>query len=54
MTAIPSSFMVPIIKAEQAKTYTGLGYFDFTWDTPDNPLNLEYLKLPGPARGARS
>jgi hypothetical protein len=51
MTAIPSSFMVPIIKAEQAKTYTGLGYFDFTWDTPDNPLNLEYLKLPGPARG---
>ncbi|HEX4141733.1 MAG TPA: serine protease [Candidatus Methylacidiphilales bacterium] len=51
MTAIPSSFMAPIIKAEQAKTYTGLGYFDFTWDTPDNPLNLEYLKLTGPARG---
>ena len=51
MTAVPSSFIVPIIKAEQAKTYTGLGYFDFTWDTPDNPLNLEYLKLPGPARG---
>jgi len=51
MTAIPSSFMAPIIKAEQAKTYTGLGYFDFTWDTPDNPLNLQYLKLPGAARG---
>ena len=51
MTAVPSSFMVPIIKAEQAKTYTGLGYFDFTWDTPDNPLNLTYLKLTGPARG---
>ncbi len=51
MTAVPSSFMVPIIKAEQAKTYTGLGYFDFTWDTPDNPLNLTYLKLPGAARG---
>jgi hypothetical protein len=51
MTAVPSSFIVPIIKAEQAKTYTGLGYFDFTWDTPDNPLNLDYLKLPGPARG---
>jgi S1-C subfamily serine protease len=51
ITAVPSSFMAPIIKAEQAKTYTGLGYFDFTWDTPDNPLNLEYLKLPGPARG---
>jgi S1-C subfamily serine protease len=51
ITAVPSSFMAPIIKAEQAKTYTGLGYFDFTWDTPENPLNLEYLKLPGPARG---
>ena len=35
----------------QAKTYTGLGYFDFTWDPAENPLNLDYLKLPGPARG---
>jgi hypothetical protein len=51
MTAVPSSFMAPIIKAEQARTYTGLGYFDFTWDTPDNPLNLTYLKLPAPGRG---
>ena len=51
LTAVPSSFIVPIIKAEQAKTYTGLGYFDFTWETPDNPLNLEYLKLPGTPRG---
>jgi hypothetical protein len=51
ITAVPSSFMAPIIKAEQAKTYTGLGYFDFTWDVPANPLNLEYLKLPGLSRG---
>jgi len=51
LTAIPSSFIAPILKAEQAKTYTGLGYFDFTWDTAENPLNLDYLKLPGPARG---
>jgi hypothetical protein len=51
ITAVPTSFIAPIVKAEQAKTYTGLGYFDFTWDTPENPLNLEYLKLPGPARG---
>jgi hypothetical protein len=51
ITAVPSSFMAPIIKAEQARTYTGLGYFDFTWDTPINPLNLQYLKLTGPARG---
>jgi hypothetical protein len=51
ITAVPTSFILPILKAEQAKTYSGLGYFDFTWDTPDNPLNLDYLKLPGPARG---
>ncbi len=51
ITAIPTSFIAPILKAEQAKTYTGLGYFDFTWDPADNPLNLDYLKVPGPARG---
>ena len=38
-------------KARQNNTYTGLGYFDFTWDTTKNPLNLDYLKLPGPTRG---
>jgi hypothetical protein len=51
ITAIPTSFIVPILQAEKAKTYTGLGYFDFTWDPVENPLNLDYLKLPGPARG---
>jgi hypothetical protein len=51
VTAIPTSFIAPILKAEQAKTYTGLGYFDFTWDPAENPLNLDYLKLKGPARG---
>jgi len=51
VTAIPSSFIAPILQAEQAKTYTGLGYFDFTWDAAENPLNLDHLKLPGPARG---
>ena len=30
--AIPTSFIAPIVKAEDAKAYTGLGYFDFTWD----------------------
>ncbi len=51
ITAIPSSFIAPILKAQMAKSYTGLGYFDFTWDPADNPLNLDYLKLPGPTRG---
>jgi hypothetical protein len=51
ITAIPSSFIASILKARANKTYTGLGYFDFTWDTVDNPLNVDYLKLPGAARG---
>jgi len=51
LTAVPTSFIGPILKAQQAKSYTGLGYFDFTWDPAVNPLNLDYLKLPGPARG---
>jgi hypothetical protein len=51
ITAIPTSFLSSILKAREAKTYTGLGYFDFTWDPVQNPLCLDYLKLPGPARG---
>lgn len=51
VSAIPSSFIASILKARENKTYTGLGYFDFTWDTTENPLTLDYLKLPGPARG---
>ena len=51
LTAIPSSFIASILKARKAKTYTGLGYFDFTWDPAENPLCLEYLKLPGTPRG---
>jgi hypothetical protein len=49
--AVPSSFIASILKARAAKNYTGLGYFDFTWDQVQNPLCLDYLKLPGPARG---
>ena len=51
VTAIPSSFIASILKARADKTYAGLGYFDFTWDPAENPLNLDYLKLPGPTRG---
>jgi hypothetical protein len=51
ISAIPSSFIASILKARQNNTYTGLGYFDFTWGTTDNPLSLDYLKLPGPPRG---
>ncbi|MCE0482839.1 MAG: hypothetical protein LV479_01215 [Methylacidiphilales bacterium] len=51
ITAVPSAFIDSILQARAANKYTGLGYFDFTWDPPKNPLCLDYLKLPGPARG---
>jgi hypothetical protein len=51
ISAIPTSFISSILKARQNNAYSGLGYFDFTWDTTENPLSLDYLKLPGPARG---
>lgn len=52
VSAVPTSFIASILKARKAGTYTGLGYFDFTWDPVGNPLNLDYLKLTGPTRGA--
>jgi len=51
VTAIPSFFIASILKARANNTFTGLGYFDFTWDVPENPLNLDYLKLSGSTRG---
>jgi len=51
ISVIPSSFIASILRARENNTYTGLGYFDFTWDTTENPLTLDYLKLPGPTRG---
>ena len=51
VTAIPSSFISSIVNARRNGTFTGLGYFDFTWEPVQNPLALEYLKLPGAPRG---
>lgn len=51
VSAVPTSFISSILQARKNKTYTGIGYFDFTWDPVDNPLCLDYLKLPGPPRG---
>jgi hypothetical protein len=48
---VPTSFISSILKARAEKKYTGIGYFDFTWDPVQNPLNLDYLKLPGAPRG---
>jgi hypothetical protein len=51
VSAVPASFIASILQARADKHYTGLGYFDFTWDQVENPLCLEYLKLPGAPRG---
>jgi hypothetical protein len=51
VTAVPASFISSIIEARRNGTFTGLGYFDFTWEPVQNPLSLTYLKLPGTPRG---
>lgn len=51
VTAIPSSFIDFTVKSRKNGTFAGLGYFDFTWEQVQNPLTLQYLGMPGPARG---
>jgi hypothetical protein len=51
VTAVPSSFISSIVNARKHGNFTGLGYFDFTWEPVQNPLSLQYLKLPGATRG---
>jgi hypothetical protein len=51
VTAVPASFISSIVNSRKHGDFTGLGYFDFTWEPVQNPLSLQYLKLPGPARG---
>lgn len=49
---IPSSFIRRVLAAQKSGNYRGLGYFDFTWQSGENPATLEFLKLSGPERGA--
>jgi hypothetical protein len=51
VTAVPSSFIQFHVNAQKQGHFAGLGYFDFTWEQVQNPLSLQYLKLPGAARG---
>jgi hypothetical protein len=51
VTAVPASFIAQTVNARKHGTFTGLGYFDFTWEPVQNPLDLQFLGLPGPARG---
>jgi hypothetical protein len=51
VTAVPSSFISSILNARAKGHFTGLGYFDFTWEPVQDPLALQYLGLPGSPRG---
>ncbi|HAB15894.1 MAG TPA: hypothetical protein PLX89_04220 [Verrucomicrobiota bacterium] len=51
-TVIPASLIRRVLAAHRAGNYRGLGYFDFTWQSGENPATLEFLKLSGPPRGA--
>lgn len=50
-TAIPASFIRPVLEARKNGTYRGLGLFDFYWQAAENPASLDFLKLPGQPRG---
>ncbi|MDA1274105.1 MAG: hypothetical protein O2960_08630 [Verrucomicrobia bacterium] len=52
ITALPTSFIEPILGARRSGEYRGLGYFDFYWQATSNPQSLDYLKLEGEPRGA--
>jgi hypothetical protein len=48
---IPAPFIQSILDAQVAGTFRGLGYFDFTWQTTENPETLKYLRVPGHGNG---
>ncbi|NDC74454.1 hypothetical protein EBZ70_03980 [bacterium] len=48
---LPAAFIRRVLAAHRAGTFTGLGYFDFTWQAGGNPELLKELGLEGPSRG---
>ncbi len=49
---LPATFIARVLAAQRAGGFTGLGYFDFTWQPGGNPELLKELGLDGPPRGA--
>jgi hypothetical protein len=43
---LPAPFIQSVLDAHRAGQFTGLGYFDFTWQPSENPETLRALKLP--------
>lgn len=50
--ALPAGFIRPILAARKEGRFSGLGYFDFTWQPGSNPDLLTKLGLTGEPRGA--
>ena len=50
-TALTASFINAILDAHSKGRYHGLGYFDFFWQSAQNPASLARLNLPGEPRG---
>jgi hypothetical protein len=50
--ALPAPFIRDVLDAWRAGKFTGLGYFDFTWQPGSNPELLKELGLEGEPRGA--
>ena len=51
LQVLPMPFIQSILEAQRKGTFTGLGYFDFTWEAGENPDTFDYLRLPGEPRG---
>ncbi|MBI4661241.1 MAG: hypothetical protein HY735_20655 [Verrucomicrobia bacterium] len=50
-SAIPASFIRPVLEARRAGAYRGLGFFDFYWEAAENPASQAFLTLPNEHRG---
>jgi hypothetical protein len=48
---LTAPFIQSILTARDHGAFTGLGYFDFTWQQTENPETLRYLKVPEQGRG---
>jgi Trypsin-like serine proteases, typically periplasmic, contain C-terminal PDZ domain len=50
--ALPAPFIRDVLAAWRAGSFSGLGYFDFTWQPGSNPELLKELGMEGESRGA--
>jgi hypothetical protein len=49
---VPTPFIRQTLEAQRSGKNAGMGYFDFTWQSGENPSVLKHLKLEGSERGA--